>query len=85
MKDWQCVSVIVCRQGRGFKKTHGAKWHCLALGGFGHRMREKQKDANCDVVKGNIQKKNIAGEYSKTSVAPTQVLTWSKWDGMSER
>lgn len=28
MKDRQCVSAIVCRQGQRPKQTHGAEWHC---------------------------------------------------------
>lgn len=31
MKDRQCVSAIVCRQGRGLTQTHGAEWHCPGI------------------------------------------------------
>lgn len=58
MKDRQCASAIVCRQGRGLKQTHGAKWHCPGMGGFGQRGKERQKYSNCDVVKGNRSPKN---------------------------
>lgn len=57
------MSAIVWQQGQGLKKKHGAKWHCPTLGGFGQKKKwEKLKVAKCDVVKGNVPPKIIAGE-----------------------
>lgn len=78
MKDRQCVSAIVCRQGRGLKQTHGAKWHCLGTGGFGWRGMERQKDSKLWCCQGKHVPENRGKTFWKS-----YKLSHLQWHGAS--